>query len=156
MPGTGPMGGPEVTGLSPWAAFAAVAFASVLVLLLVPPLRRLAWRAGFLDQPQARKVHIRATPLLGGVAVAAGAFAGAGAALTHERMPFAAAAPWWIAGALASLLVGLVDDRFGMRPLPKLLLQAAVGAVFLAGGVYPMVLVGPVWGAAVSLLWIVA
>jgi UDP-GlcNAc:undecaprenyl-phosphate GlcNAc-1-phosphate transferase len=142
--------------LPPWTAFAAAAFAAALVLLLAPPLRRLAWRSGFLDQPQARKVHVRATPLLGGVAVAAGAFAGCGAALAHEGLRLDGAAPWWISGAIVSLLVGLVDDRSGMGPWPKLLLQAAAGGVFLAGGVYPTAGVGPVWGAVLSLLWIVA
>jgi UDP-GlcNAc:undecaprenyl-phosphate GlcNAc-1-phosphate transferase len=42
-----------------------------------------------------------------------------------------------LAGALVALGLGLVDDRFGMRPSLKLLGQALAGALVLAGGVTP-------------------
>ena len=50
----------------PLAAFAISFFVS---LLLMPLVIRLAWATGYLDQPHARKLHIKATPLLGGAGV---------------------------------------------------------------------------------------
>ena len=52
-----------------------------LGLLLTPCLRRLAFKVGALDQPNARKIHRQAMPLLGGVAVYLSFWAGAALAL---------------------------------------------------------------------------
>jgi UDP-GlcNAc:undecaprenyl-phosphate GlcNAc-1-phosphate transferase len=139
-----------------WAALAAVAASASVVLLVVPPLRRFAWWTGYLDHPEARKLHLKATPLLGGVAVALGAIAGAGVLVSHFELAVPREAGWWGAGALGALFLGLVDDRFGMHPLPKLLLQIGVAGVFLAGGVYPTAGLGPWVGIPLGLFWIVA
>lgn len=156
MPGTVPWNGPAHPLPPAWAAWAALGAAAAVVLLLTPPLRRVAWRTGFLDHPEARKQHMRATPLLGGVAVAAGALIGSGAVLSWQGMRFPAAAGWWGTGALAALLLGLVDDRFGMRPGPKLLFQVLVGTLFLLGGIDPGTGASPLLAAPLALLWIVA
>ena len=139
-----------------WAAIAATAAAAAIVLLLIPPLRRLAWWTGYLDHPEARKLHTHATPLLGGVAVALGALFGAGALIAHFELPIPREAVWWGAGALGALLLGLVDDRFGMHPGPKLILQFAVAGLFLCGGVYPSAGLGPWLGIPLGLFWLVA
>lgn len=139
-----------------WAALAAVAAAAAVVLLVVPPLRRFAWWTGYLDHPEARKLHVTATPLLGGLAVALGASIGAGALIAHFGLAVPRQALWWEAGAASALVLGLWDDRFGMPPLPKLVLQIAVAGVFLAGGVYPAAGLGPWVGIPLGLLWLVA
>ena len=46
-----------------------VAAALVLALGITPVARRMAHQFGVLDQPNARKVHVKPTPLLGGVAI---------------------------------------------------------------------------------------
>lgn len=135
---------------------AAALAAAVIVLLLVPPLRRVALHVGYLDHPEARKAHARATPLLGGVAVAAGTLLGAGAVIRQLGVPVSAPAPWWTAGGLLALACGLVDDRFGMHPAVKLLLQGLAAAAFLAGGVYPGAGVAAWLALPLGLLWIVA
>jgi UDP-GlcNAc:undecaprenyl-phosphate/decaprenyl-phosphate GlcNAc-1-phosphate transferase len=156
MPGIVPGIGSEGLARSPWAAPAAALVAAAVVLLLVPPLRGVARRTGYLDHPEARKPHARATPLLGGISVAAGAFVGCGAVIWYLGVHLPGAASWWAFGALAALVLGLVDDRFGMKPGPKLAFQVLAGTLFLAGGSYPTAGLGPLIGLPIALLWIVA
>ena len=60
---------------------AAFAISFLLSLLLMPLVARLAWATGYLDQPNARKLHLDATPLLGGAGVFVFAVAGWGATM---------------------------------------------------------------------------
>ena len=116
---------------------AAFSLALLLALALTPPGIRLAWLVGYLDHPEARKLHTAATALLGGVVVFVSALAGwlvvhwlHGGGNGHE-------APYLAGGALIALLLGLWDDRHGMHPVVKLLGQAAAGGVLLASGRVP-------------------
>jgi UDP-GlcNAc:undecaprenyl-phosphate GlcNAc-1-phosphate transferase len=111
------------------ALFAAlVAFAVAAV--LTPPVARLARRLGAMDDLKERGLARTATPLLGGLAIFAGAFA---AAVLFEpdngrmRSIFAAAA--------LITLVGAVDDVVDLHPVGKLAGQAAAAAILVAGGV---------------------
>src|SRR5262252_1902092 len=120
-----------------WLALAAIACAAAIVLLVVPPVRRFAWWTGYLDHPEARKLHTHATPLLGGLCVALGTGVTTVILIRALHVPVPAAAWWWAAGGVGALVLGLIDDRFGMHPLPKLFLQIGVAGIFLCGGVYP-------------------
>lgn len=145
--------GPEVFSAPVWGAIAAAATAAAVVLLAVPPLTRVAWFTGFLDHPEARKLHANATPLLGGVAVALGVVAGFAIGAWVGGLALPEPWPWWMLGAAAALLLGLYDDRFGMRPSHKLGFQVGIALLFLAGGVYPLAF-GSVPGFLLSVLWI--
>src|SRR5262245_10954451 len=99
--------------------------ALVLTLVLTPSGIRVAWATGYLDHPEARKLHTSATALLGGVVVFVCAclawlgvwrLAGPGTDGEVGRL---------LAGALVALLIGMWDDKFGMQPLIKLGGQAA-------------------------------
>ncbi len=117
---------------------AAFPLALVLSLALTPLVARLAWAVGYLDHPQARKLHTAATPLLGGAGVFACALAAWGVAMLV--MPHAPAdweAYYMLLGAAIALGLGLWDDRFGMRPSVKMLGQAVAAVVLLAGGAVP-------------------
>lgn len=119
----------------PLAAFAT---SFLLSLLLMPLVVRLAWATGYLDQPNARKLHLSATPLLGGAGVFVFALVGWGSVM--RVLPHAPAdweAYYLLAGAGIALLVGLWDDRFGMQPSVKMLGQASAAAVLIAGGGLP-------------------
>jgi UDP-GlcNAc:undecaprenyl-phosphate/decaprenyl-phosphate GlcNAc-1-phosphate transferase len=111
------------------ALFAAlVAFA--VAALLTPPVARLARRLGAMDDLKERGLARSATPLLGGLAIFAGAFA---AAVLFEpdngrmRAIFAAAA--------LITLVGAVDDVVDLHPVAKLAGQIAAAVILVAGGV---------------------
>jgi UDP-GlcNAc:undecaprenyl-phosphate GlcNAc-1-phosphate transferase len=138
-----------------WAAIAAWTSGLAAVLVATPALSRLAWATGYLDHPEARKLHIAATPLLGGLAVALGTALGANLGFWSLDMGLPEPALWWMAGALVAVVVGLIDDRFGMAPAPKLLFQALAAWLFLQGGVYPQRWVGTLAGQAISIVWMV-
>ena len=147
---------PDLT-LSPlaWAAIATWAGALACVLITTPLIGRIAWATGYLDHPEARKLHLSATPLLGGVALALAALVGWGLGTWSLALGFPARLAWWAAGACTAMALGLADDRFGMQPAPKLIGQFVAAILFLKGGVYPQVYFGPFWGQVISALWIV-
>jgi len=130
--------------LTTWAAIAAWTSGLAAVLVATPAISRLAWATGYLDHPEARKLHIAATPLLGGVAVALGTALGANLGFWSLDMGLPQPALWWMSGALVAVGLGLVDDRKGLGPVPKLVLQALAAWLFLQGGIYPQRWVGPI------------
>ena len=135
---------------------------------LTPCMRYVAHALGVVDQPNARKVHRTATPLLGGVSVAlaigaaalASALAGARFALS-PGLDLDLLGPILI-GAAVVFGAGLWDD---VRPLPvwaKLLCQSLAAAVAVGYGirVSHISLFGGggfalgVWAIPVSFFWI--
>jgi UDP-GlcNAc:undecaprenyl-phosphate GlcNAc-1-phosphate transferase len=113
-----------------------------------------------LDQPDARKAHRQPTPTAGGLGVVAAV--GAGMALlaaTGDAAP-ATNLPLLLA-ALAMAAIGLLDDRFDLPALPRLLAQTAAAWVAIGGGLVlervslpglGEVPLGP-FGLALTLLW---
>lgn len=117
-------------------------FASAFGLCLVftPLARALAARWGLTDKPDGhRKVHARATPLAGGLAILA---AGVGALAAAQWLPH----PWqdglvgqeWELGLLLACViicaVGVIDDRWGLRAWAKLAGQMAAIVVLVQSG----------------------
>jgi UDP-GlcNAc:undecaprenyl-phosphate GlcNAc-1-phosphate transferase len=130
--------------------------AVALALILMPLATRLAWVAGFLDHPQARKLHTSATALLGGAAIFVAAL---GAVLisriaTTERWEVDAVA--LLGGGLVALLVGLWDDRFGMQPMVKMFGQGVAIALLLASGAIPDLHLGTVGNVAAAVFVLIA
>ena len=128
----------------------------MLGLGLTPVATRLAWAIGFLDQPESRKLHASATPLLGGLGIFAAALGAwllsgigrpevSGGDLRHL-----------FGGALIAMIIGLWDDRFGMPVLPKLIGQTGAAGVLLASGVVPELHLGPTANVLVTLVVLVA
>ena len=136
-------------------------FALTGALLLVPWVGRLAGRLGIVDTPgDARRIHRVPTPRAGGVAVFV---AFAAVYLAFSRVAPAAA---YVDGALARALllggalllaVGLVDDRFGVRPRVKLAAQIGAAAVAWSVGFRPdlPLATGTAADAVVFTLWVV-
>ncbi len=116
-----------------------LAFASSLIfaLALTPLARRLAWASDYLDRPAARKLHLDATALLGGAAVFAAALLGWWLARSIAHGTTDPRSLFLLGGACVALTLGLVDDRFGMRPSVKLGGQALAAALALASGALP-------------------
>ena len=128
-----------------WALYLAV-FSSALaiVLLATPWAMSAARRLGVLDVPNARKVHLQPTPLLGGVAIYAAIWI---ALLLISRLELARQYIFLpdTTGQLALIflstvvliLVGIFDDRTtgGIPPWSKLLGQLLAAAIVLAAGV---------------------
>jgi UDP-GlcNAc:undecaprenyl-phosphate GlcNAc-1-phosphate transferase len=121
----------------------ATAFAVALVLGWLA--RLLGPGLGAMDRPDdaGLKLHVDATPWLGGAAVVGGL--AAGLAATGWSLPWAGAVA--IAGAFA---LGLADDALHVPPLARLAAQLGLGVVLAAGGLAADALPG------VALQWLAA
>lgn len=138
--------------------------------VLVPLLRRVAFRYQFVDLPNKRKIHKDPLPLLGGVAI----FAGFLFATLLTQSQWSEQADTYIGLVLGSLLlfsIGLVDDFYKTRgkdfpALPRFLchIVAAYLIVLFGGAVqgftmpFPephYVAFGPVVSTVVTIVWIV-
>jgi len=108
-----------------WAL--AIALGFVLGLPLTVAARWLARRVGQLDYPGGHKLHARPLPVAGGVAVFWAIALPLAVATLGNRLEVSVGAPpeifTLLLGALGLHLVGLVDDRVGLRPLAKLVAQ---------------------------------
>ncbi len=138
----------------PIAAVFPAAFA--LGLLVSPIAIRLAWAIGYLDHPEARKLHTSATALLGGVGVFVAALGASLAAGVHQAEGWPVDVRGLLGGALVTLILGLWDDRFGMHPAVKLAGQGLAAAFLLASGAVPDLHLGPAANAALTLVALVA
>jgi UDP-GlcNAc:undecaprenyl-phosphate GlcNAc-1-phosphate transferase len=116
---------------------AAFGLALLTSLVLTPVGIRLAWATGYLDHPEARKLHRSATALLGGAVVFLSGLAAWGGLRLVTRGDPAREALFLFAGAFIVFLLGLWDDRFGMNPLLKLAGQAVAAGALLASGRVP-------------------
>jgi len=117
---------------------AALVIAAPLAWLLMPLGIRVAWATGWLDHPQARKLHKHATAVLGGAVVFVSAVIAW--AITLRFTPHSPGdwEGWYLlAGAAVMLGLGLWDDRLGMRPSVKMLGQAAAATMLISAGLMP-------------------
>jgi len=100
--------------------------AFVISFVSIPYIRILAFRWGFLDQPNQRKVHAQPLPLLGGSAMFVAILLTLGVDSFFRPAPFAL---WGLfVGSLVLFAIGLVDDYAKSRgrdfsALPRLLAQ---------------------------------
>jgi len=111
------------------------ATALVVALLATPIVRGFAHGRSWLDQPGGRKVHAVPIPRLGGVAMAIAFGVAMGVAILLSPDLDAVGglrpnrAPAILAGASLLLVVGVIDDIRGMRPLVKLTFQVAAAVL---------------------------
>lgn len=104
----------------------------VLVYALTPFIRMFAYKINFVDQPNARKVHKKATPLLGGAAVFIGFFLMViFASVINYYVKLDRNLIGFLAGAMIIFIIGIVDDRYGMSPKIKMLGQVVCSLVFI-------------------------
>jgi UDP-GlcNAc:undecaprenyl-phosphate GlcNAc-1-phosphate transferase len=122
----------------PIAPLAAFVLAAILAWALMPWGIKVAWAVGWLDHPQARKLHTDATAVLGGAVVFFAAVVAWAAVLFRTPHSPADWEAWYLlSGAALMLALGLLDDRLGMRPGVKMLGQAAAATMLIAGGLVP-------------------
>jgi len=159
-------------------AAAATAAAFVIAFLSAPVAAQVAWRTGFVDTPGRHKAHARPTPLLGGCAIFVGILLPSLLALSLASVWAAVGAPSWLpravaahlpglaarapqalgilGGAFALHVVGLIDDRRGLGPWLKLLVEFLVaGAVVGLCGVRVLTVIGAPLSIAATILWLV-
>jgi UDP-N-acetylmuramyl pentapeptide phosphotransferase/UDP-N-acetylglucosamine-1-phosphate transferase len=137
----------------------------VVTYLLTPVVRSMAIKFGVVDMPDARRPHKRLTARGGGVAVILGVHAACLVAVLFPGPKLAGALDlmWWQKFALASLVllvVGVIDDVRGMRPLIKLGGQVAAALIMWFSGTRFGLLLGYNLPApldcALVVIWLVA
>jgi UDP-GlcNAc:undecaprenyl-phosphate GlcNAc-1-phosphate transferase len=111
--------------------------------LLTPWVARLARRVGAVDGVKDRGLAREATPLLGGLAIFAGALVASLAFLPDNERTRGI-----LAAAALITLIGAIDDVRELAPLVKLLGQVAAGVVLVVAGVevqnFTLPFIGPV------------
>ncbi len=113
--------------------------AAAVTYLLTPVVRRFALAIGAAPAPRERDVHTTPVPRLGGIAMFAGLIAGVAVAYrltyTQDAFPSGSRTIVGLIGAAALLLViGMIDDRFGMGPISKLAGQVAAAGILAWSG----------------------
>jgi UDP-GlcNAc:undecaprenyl-phosphate/decaprenyl-phosphate GlcNAc-1-phosphate transferase len=104
----------------------------LLSILIIPIVRWISIAIGLVDKPNERKVHSNTVPLAGGIsiALATGLILSFGVNLNLLNPQDLT----WLGGSLIMLITGVLDDRFNIKPVYRLLTQfACAGAVAYAG-----------------------
>lgn len=119
--------------------FIAFILSCCIVMLLIPPLRKLAWRIDFVDKPQLnneRKIHRQPIPLTAGIAIYISVIA---VYLLFVRDNWGEAIAITV-GGLIMIIIGMVDDWYKTRgqdfpALPKMIVQIIPAILVYLSGV---------------------
>lgn len=117
----------------------AIGTSVVFVLLTLPLFAAAARRFGLVDHPdKQRKLHESAIPLVGGITVAIGATIAFVLAVIYGAVDYDSndivEYVGLFVGSAVILLIGVVDDRFGLRGRQKLMGQIAAATILIAFG----------------------
>ena len=117
----------------------------------IPWVRKFALRVGFVDAPASRKLHKDPIPMLGGVAI----FAGAILAILFFTDDF----PSSVAGVLLALsimlIIGVVDDWRGLPAWVKMAGQFVGVSILIFFGIHVQLPIPDVANYAITFLWVV-
>lgn len=167
-----------------WYHFLILFFQGFLFsVLLTPVMRSLAFRIGFLDHPGERKVHSQPKPLLGGAAIYLSFLLLIVGDLLFLRWFYNlqwSTGYWWIqqlnllaesakgveqvtkhligvlCGGTMLFVVGLVDDKYGMNPVVKLIGQCCATMVLYMADIKIALFISTPWvNFFLTLFWIV-
>ncbi|MCX7857680.1 MAG: undecaprenyl/decaprenyl-phosphate alpha-N-acetylglucosaminyl 1-phosphate transferase [Deltaproteobacteria bacterium] len=96
---------------------------------LIPLLGRLSFRFGFLDVPNARKVHTTPVPRVGGICMVIGTFISS--LFFFEKDPFL---KWFFLATSIIFISGIIDDIYGHGPWSKFFAQVLAALVIIVFG----------------------
>ncbi len=105
--------------------------AALLSSITTPIVRRLAFKIDAVDIPKDnRRVHKEPMPLIGGLAIAIGVFAGILAFMPIDRTTISI-----LLGGLVIIIAGIVDDIKELKPKYKMLFQILAAIILIFGDV---------------------
>jgi UDP-GlcNAc:undecaprenyl-phosphate/decaprenyl-phosphate GlcNAc-1-phosphate transferase len=119
-------------------------------LVTVPMAIRLAWRTAFLDYPVGYKQHAEPTPCVGGLAVML-AFLPACLLLGGGTSRFGVI----VICALGLSIVGAVDDRVGLGPVPRVLAEVTAATALWDAGLAWYVSQSATVNLVAAVFWVV-
>ena len=144
-----------------------VGFCFFVAYLITPLVIRFAHFTGAVDVPNERKVHAKAMPRLGGLAIWVAfligymLFRAKDYALSESELKFIDA---YFISSFLMIGTGMLDDMFELPPIPKLLMQLIAAIVMVFYGEFvidslhlpflPMIDLG-ILGGVVTIIWIV-
>ncbi|MCL5256938.1 MAG: undecaprenyl/decaprenyl-phosphate alpha-N-acetylglucosaminyl 1-phosphate transferase [Chloroflexi bacterium] len=117
-----------------------------------PLAKRVAVKLGVVDLPGVRKVHSVPVPLLGGAAMYLAFIL---AVLFFGELFYVQQIVGILLGATLVSFLGIWDDKWGLRPVIKLLGQVAAALILVVSGVQVGFLHVPALNIAVTVLWVV-
>ena len=121
--------------------FGAIAVATLVTAAAVAALRPAATAVGLVDKPGGRKLHEGDIPVVGGIAIFIGMFAG----LILVRNPEYQLLPICIACSII-LFVGVLDDRFHLAASVRFSAQVAAVLIMVYGAYLPLTGIGDPFG----------
>jgi UDP-GlcNAc:undecaprenyl-phosphate/decaprenyl-phosphate GlcNAc-1-phosphate transferase len=128
-------------------------------LLITPLVIKIAHLIGVVDKPNARKVHAKVMPRLGGLAIFAGVVAGYFiGGLYNEKITGITV------GALIIMVVGILDDKYELSAKVKLMGQLLSAAAVVGSGLTVDIITIPfvgtfelgLWTYPITVFWIIA
>jgi len=135
-----------------------VIIAFIVAYLIMPLVARLAYRVGAIDQPNARKVHSKPMPRLGGTGIFV-----AFVVVILATQDLAPSLMGILLGGLTVFLVGVFDDIYRLSPWTKLAAQIIAALIAVYFGVRVHVMTNPFDGVfqlgalsiPLTLLWVI-
>ncbi|MDF5738018.1 MULTISPECIES: MraY family glycosyltransferase [unclassified Nostoc] len=129
---------------------------------LIPTVRKFALQVGWADQPNARRLNREPLPNAGGLAIYAGVIAAlvlASLLRPIELQNVLAQVLTILLGGSILVLVGFIDDQFGLPPSVRLWAQIVTALLLVANGISVKVMFGtPIdsfLSMLVTVLWVV-
>ncbi|MEH2326148.1 MAG: MraY family glycosyltransferase [Nostoc sp.] len=136
--------------------------ACIVTWRLIPTVRKFALRVGWADQPNARRLNREPLPNAGGLAIYAGVIAAlvlASLLRPIELQNVLAQVLTILLGGSILVLVGFIDDQFGLPPSVRLWAQIITALLLVANGISVKVLFGTPIDSLLSILltviWVV-
>jgi UDP-GlcNAc:undecaprenyl-phosphate GlcNAc-1-phosphate transferase len=129
---------------------------------LIPTVRKFALRVGWADQPNARRLNREPLPNAGGLAIYAGVIAAMVLAsllrpIEFQNVPVQVLTI--LLGGSILVLVGFIDDQFGLPSSVRLLVQILTALLLVANGISIKVAMGTPIDSTLSIfvtvLWVV-
>ncbi|HYO49165.1 MAG TPA: MraY family glycosyltransferase [Chloroflexia bacterium] len=126
--------------------------ALVFAVLATPVVKRLAHKYDVLDAPSVRKIHASPVPLLGGVAIYIAVLL---SLLLLGHLEYVQQTASILLGATFMSALGVWDDKWGMRPIVKLMGQILAASVLFFTGVQVAFLRIDILNYFATVLWVV-
>ena len=149
-----------------WVPYVAVFASALVTAVVVTPLAgKIAWKLDAVDYPSARRINKKPIPRMGGIAVFAGivvaflvqflgtVYLGWSTVLQPSSHLEGIDYRYLIAGFALIFATGLVDDKYHLRPLQKLVGQVLAASVAVAGGLVIGEIVNPFAYTLIDLGW---
>ncbi|MEO8287735.1 MAG: MraY family glycosyltransferase [Chloroflexota bacterium] len=126
--------------------------ALVFSVVATPVVKRLARRYDVLDAPSARKIHANPVPLLGGAAIYLAVIL---SLVLVGHLEYVQQMASILIGATLMSMLGVWDDKWGLRPLVKLIGQVGAASLLYFTNVRVEFLHDPVLNYIATILWVV-